>query len=97
MKFRNLEMIFRKPLAAHRVDKVAQLCHMPRRVNRARLTAVSYTHLDVYKRQAAAIPIAVQYLAAAVIAVCQAVEDALRFFADRCILGGRVNVRTRCV
>ena len=27
-----------RPLAAHRVDKVAQLCHMPRRVNRARLT-----------------------------------------------------------
>ena len=50
--------------------------------------------LIVMGAHAAAIPIAVQYLAAAVIAVCQAVEDALLFFADRCILGGRVKVRT---
>ena len=50
--------------------------------------------LIIMGAHAAAIPIAVQYLAAAVIAVCQAVEDALLFFADRCILGGRVKVRT---
>ena len=50
--------------------------------------------LIIMRAHAAAIPIAVQYLAAAVIAVYQAVEDALLFFADRCILGGRVKVRT---